>query len=358
VTATLSESSTDFTETDLTPTNAAVSNFAGSGTSYSFTLTPSASGAFSVAVAGGTFTDSAGNANTASNTLSRTADLVRPSVTLSSSAPNPTTTSPIPVTVSFSEAVTQFTSSDITVNGATVSGFSGSGANYSFNLVPTRDGVITAEVQSDVCLDAAGNTNTASAQLARTYNIPPIIADIANVSVSDGYKYKVTPRLLQGTGPITWSIVSPGTPPTDMTINPSTGEFTWTPSMAFSPVNVVIQATGPGGNSNENWKITVRPTVWVDFAFTGVEIGSLPQPFNTLGEAVSAAVPGDEVRIKGNTAKKYTLETGVISKPLLLNSANGKVRIGGTFGGSFSGVAPEGTTTTVKGKTGFVAPGN
>lgn len=70
ITATLSEISTDFTDSSLTLTNCSVS-IAGSGTSYTITVTPTADGTASVLVKIGGFHDAAGNANTvASNTIS------------------------------------------------------------------------------------------------------------------------------------------------------------------------------------------------------------------------------------------------------------------------------------------------
>jgi len=72
VTATLSEASTNFAAADVTVANAAVSGFTGSGTSYSFTLTPTYAGNCSVQVNAGVFTDAASNGNTASNVLSKT----------------------------------------------------------------------------------------------------------------------------------------------------------------------------------------------------------------------------------------------------------------------------------------------
>jgi hypothetical protein len=71
VDAALTEPSVNFAQGDVTTSNAAVSNFSGSGTSYSFTLTPAVPGTFTAQVNAGTFTDNVANANTASNVLSR-----------------------------------------------------------------------------------------------------------------------------------------------------------------------------------------------------------------------------------------------------------------------------------------------
>ena len=63
-TFTLSEASTDFTASDVTVTGGTLSNFQGSGTSYTATFTPTAGAtSASIAVASDKFTDAAGNAN-------------------------------------------------------------------------------------------------------------------------------------------------------------------------------------------------------------------------------------------------------------------------------------------------------
>jgi hypothetical protein len=98
-----------------------------------------------------------------------TVDRTRPTVVLSSTAPDPTNTSPIPVVATFSEPVFGFVASDVSVTNATVTGFAGSGAVYTFNLVPQAPGTVTARVPAGRANDAAGNDNRLSNTLTRTY---------------------------------------------------------------------------------------------------------------------------------------------------------------------------------------------
>ena len=67
ITFTLSESAADFAATDVTVTRGTLSNFAGSGTTYTATFMPTAgfTGTGTATVAAGKFTDAAGNANAA-----------------------------------------------------------------------------------------------------------------------------------------------------------------------------------------------------------------------------------------------------------------------------------------------------
>jgi hypothetical protein len=64
-TFTLSEVSTDFALADITVGNGTAGTFAGSGTSYTCNVTPTAFGNVTVDIAGGAFHDAAGNGNTA-----------------------------------------------------------------------------------------------------------------------------------------------------------------------------------------------------------------------------------------------------------------------------------------------------
>ena len=57
VSAVVSSSTIDFSAGDLSVSNATVSGFSGSGSAYSFTLSPIADGPFSVSVPAAVFTD-------------------------------------------------------------------------------------------------------------------------------------------------------------------------------------------------------------------------------------------------------------------------------------------------------------
>jgi len=82
ITFTLSEASTDFAIGDVTVYGGTLSNFSGSGTSYTATFTPTANSTISgvVSVASDKFTDAAGNANTdgavANNTVTMSVNTV------------------------------------------------------------------------------------------------------------------------------------------------------------------------------------------------------------------------------------------------------------------------------------------
>ncbi len=181
VTAAFSEPVTGFALSDITVTNGVASGLSGSGSSYSFVVTPSGQGLVTVSVGAGVTVDVAGNGNIAATDLTRTYDSVRPSVSLSSAAAAIFNSASISVTATFSESVTGFALADIVVTNGVASGLAGSGANYTFTVTPSGQGLVTVAVAADIAADAAGNLNTAATDLSRTYDgVAPTITGLSN----------------------------------------------------------------------------------------------------------------------------------------------------------------------------------
>lgn len=112
-----------------------------------------------------------------------TQDDTPPTVVLTSASPVWTNASPIPVTATFSEPVTGFGAASITRSNCSVTVPSGAGAVYTFGLVPTAQGAVTARVASGGAKDAAGLGNIASAVLTRNFDsLPPT----GPAAISDG----------------------------------------------------------------------------------------------------------------------------------------------------------------------------
>lgn len=94
-------------------------------------------------------------------------DTTAPTVTITSSETSPSAAATIPLTITFSEVVTGFAVGDITVVGCTLGALSGSGAVYTVTATPTA-AAITVNIAAGVCVDAAGNSNTAATQFSIT----------------------------------------------------------------------------------------------------------------------------------------------------------------------------------------------
>ena len=91
---------------------------------------------------------------------------------MTSLASDPTNTSPIPVTVQFSETVTGFLAGDIIPGNGSVGNFVAvDGDTYTFDLTPSGQGLVTADIVAGMASDSAGNGNTIATQFSRTYTV-------------------------------------------------------------------------------------------------------------------------------------------------------------------------------------------
>jgi hypothetical protein len=116
-------------------------------------------------------TDLAGNLSTASNsaTVNWTPDTTPPTVTINKGASqaDPTSASPILFDIVFSEPVTGFINTDVTVaftgTGTPAVSLSGTGPTYTASVTGMgTDGNVTASIAAGVCTDLSGNANLIS----------------------------------------------------------------------------------------------------------------------------------------------------------------------------------------------------
>ncbi len=89
------------------------------------------------------------------------ADGQAPVLTISGPSGTATNQSPIPVTLSFSKPVVGFAAGSLSVDNATVAGFTGMGAQYACELTPSGQGLVSLSVAAGACKDANGNDNLA-----------------------------------------------------------------------------------------------------------------------------------------------------------------------------------------------------
>ena len=185
-----SESTTDFASGDVSVTNGTLSDFAGSGVSYTATFTPSGDGATTVDVAGSAFSDQAGNGNNAATQFSWTYDGTAPTMTIVAAEVNDEETSndaSISLTFTSSEAATGLDASDISVTNGTVTNFTAADATtFTATFTPSGDGACTIDLASGAYTDAVGNNNVAADQFSWTFDgTGPTMVISAN-EVSDG----------------------------------------------------------------------------------------------------------------------------------------------------------------------------
>ena len=164
-TVTLSEEVTGLTSDDFSVTNGSITSLTGSGTEYHLQVTPTADGEVSVSLAADAASDAADNTTNAASAAT-TSDRTAPTVSISSTLSGPTNAASIPVTITLSEEVSDFSADDVSIGNGTLSDFSGNGSSYSFNVTPAGDGAVTVDVSADSAHDAATNGNSAATQLS------------------------------------------------------------------------------------------------------------------------------------------------------------------------------------------------
>lgn len=172
VTATFSEAVSDFEPSDLSPTNASVSDFARIGPhEYRFDVTGLADGSVEVAVAGAAFRDLADNANVAGASIAWTLDTGSAIPVLSAISSDPGHLSPVEIAVDFGEIVTGLDISSFEVTGGTAGVLTGVGANYQIQITPASDDeTITVRLPPGAAFDLAANPTSASGTLTLVYD--------------------------------------------------------------------------------------------------------------------------------------------------------------------------------------------
>ncbi|NTE18876.1 hypothetical protein G6M26_10130, partial [Agrobacterium tumefaciens] len=161
-TVTFSESVTGFVAGDVTPGNATISGFSGSGTTYTFNATPTANGAVTINIAANVAQDAAGNGNTAASQYSIT--YTQPSVITASAGTFPSALSTTYGTASASTSVSVSgtgLSAGITATPSSTSNFEVSADNVSYSSSVTigSSGTVSGTVYVRLKANAPAGTN-------------------------------------------------------------------------------------------------------------------------------------------------------------------------------------------------------
>ncbi len=169
VTITFSETVTGFTAEDIllgTDVDATVTSLTGSGMTYTATITPADEfeEQITLSVPASAAQDDANMDNTASSEYSIQLDTVQPSVTITAPA---TAAKAFDVTIMFTENVTGFAQTDISLTDSTataaLTNFTIENAKkYTAVITPTTDGDVVISIPAGVAKDAAENQNTAA----------------------------------------------------------------------------------------------------------------------------------------------------------------------------------------------------
>jgi len=161
-TVTFSESVTGFVAGDITPGNATITGFSGSGTTYTFNATPAANGAVTVNIAANVAQDVAGNGNTAASQFAITYTL--PSVIIASAGTFPSALNTTYGTASASTSVTVSgtgLTAGIIATPSSTSNFevSADDVNYSSSVTFGSSGNVSGTVYVRLKANAPAGTN-------------------------------------------------------------------------------------------------------------------------------------------------------------------------------------------------------
>ncbi|ROO32207.1 Ig-like domain-containing protein [Pseudomonas sp. 7SR1] len=339
VTITFSEAVTGFTLADLTVANGSLSGLSTSDNiTYTATFTPSVgvSDASNLITLGNSgVTDVAGNAGSGSTDSNNyVVDTLRPTATIVVADTSLSVGETSLVTITFSEAVSGFDNSDLTVTNGTLSAVSSSdgGITWTATFTPAL-GVVDASnvivLANTGVSDAAGNTGTGTTN-SNNYqvdtNVPTATVVIADSSLSIGETTTVT---------ITFNEAVNGFDNSDLTIRNGTlsnvssidGGVTWTatftPSVGISDTSNVITLdntgvrngannAGVGTTDSNNYAIdTVRPTATIVVADTAIAAGETSLVTITFSEAVAGFTSADLTVANGTLTGLSTSDGGI-----------------------------------------------
>jgi len=187
LTFTFSEEIIDFKIEDISSTIGDIGNFSGSDgdTVYTADLVLTNDGIATVSVLKGAGIDNTMKKyQTEAGQISITRDTSQPSVILSAQVAqggtrgNKTTS----FTATFSEAITGFDASDISVTNGEVSNISGSGKVFTFTVTTSENGTVTTKINASAVTDLAGNNSSASDTYSFTHDDSRVSMDFTSPS--------------------------------------------------------------------------------------------------------------------------------------------------------------------------------
>ena len=312
LTFTSSEATTNFVVGDITVSNGALSSFAAtSSTVYTATLTPTASGAVAINVAGGAFTDAASNTNT-NTSISWLYDAAAPTLSSVSIASNNSTTTQaiaddvVTLTFTASEAiatpVVTFQSGGAAITDTSVTYVNTSGntwtAAYTANASDTSGAVSFSIAFSDTAGNAGTAVTATSDSTSVTASLDTTAPTLSSVSIvtnnaitsvaNDGDVVTLTLTASEAISTPTVTFKSGGAAITDTSVtytnttgNTWTAAYTANASDTFGAVTFSIAYSDTAGNAaaavtttTNSTSVSFMPTPSAAFADVKADVES------------------------------------------------------------------------------------
>ena len=350
-TITFTESVSNFVQSDVSLSGSAASITswrANSGnTVYTATITPTASGTVTIGVAANVATDAANNQNTAatSKTVTVSVDTTAPGVSIS--VPSGTQNGAFSVTITFTETVSGFVGSDVSLTGsaASITGWRANSGNtvYTATITPTTSGTVTIGVAANVATDAANNQNTAATSKSVTVSVDTTSPDVT-VSVPSGVqngRFSVTITFTEAVSNFVQSEVSlSGSAVSITSWRANSGNTVYTATItptASGTVTIGVAANVATDAANNANTAATSKTVSIDVdkptVTIGVPLGTQTDAFDvtiTFSETVSGFV-GSDVSLTGSAASitAWSANTAnTVYTTTITPTASGTVTIG------------------------------
>jgi hypothetical protein len=315
-----------FTANKATALGGTISNFIEADRAtgrYTFNVQATADGAVTVLVPAGVVTDLAGNLNSASNSMMRTIDRVKPEPTLTVPFVSITNQSTFDVTVDFGEAVTGFELTDLVVGGATLSNLRlVSGGRYLVTASATN-GTFSVGLPAAAASDLAGNSSDVATTLTRTVDLQGVNVTLSSTqaNLSNASSFAVAIDFAESVLGFTLSdlTVLNGTASNLVATDASTGKYTVTITpIVDGSVTVLLPAnsvTDFAGNGNLAAAAIVRTIDRV----APVAILSTTEPSRT-NKATFEVIADFGKAVTGLTRSDLVVTGGTASEPRLLGS--------------------------------------
>ena len=270
-------------------------------------------------------------------------------MTITSPASDPTNSSPIPVTVQFSENMTGFTSADITTSNATVVDFIAvDGDTYTLNLNPIGEGVVTVDIAAGVAQDGSGNGNSSASQFSRTFDT---LAPSVTINQASGQTDPASISPINFTVVFSEPVTGFGTGDVDLSASTATGTLIGIVSGGPTTYNVAVSGmTGDG---------TVIANIPAGVATEGTNgnAASTSTDNMVMYDTTHPTVTINQASGQSNSTNASSINFTVIFSETVTGFSTGDVTLSGTAGattGTVIEIAPNDGTTynvTVSGMT-------
>ena len=323
VTVTFSEAVIDFSNTDVTAANGTLSTFTTSDNivwTATFTPTTNITDTTNVIALNGIYRDASGNTGGAATSANYTIDTKAPSATITMSDTSLKAGETSTVTVTFSEAVSGFDNTDVTVENGTLSTFTTTdNITWTATFTPTTNLTDTTNVISlaNTYADGAGNSGTVAS--SANYAVDTTLGTAAITMSDSALKVGDTSVVT-----VTFSIANPGFTNADVTAQNGTldtfvtadGGLTWTatftPSTNINVLSNTISLSGAYADITTPYTIdTIAPSATIMMSDTALKAGETSTVTITFSEAVSGFSNAD-VTAENGTLSTFTTTNNVV----------------------------------------------